>query len=118
MKIELVLLGRGKETISSEGKEARCCAGMEDFAYDAAMRHSQIQPTADGGTERLSDGRTVNVRMPESFQAGDNIKVTFADGSQFSFKATAQMKPGEYVSLSRPLEQAELDDHQRGKRPR
>ena len=56
--------------------------------------------------------------MPESFQAGDNIKVTFVDGSQLSFKATAEMKPGEYVSVRRPSEPAEVDDHHRGKRPR
>ena len=64
MKIGRVLLGRGKEPISSEGKEARCCAGMEDFAYDAAMRDPQIQPTADGGTERTSGGRTLNSKRP------------------------------------------------------
>lgn len=95
MKIEL---GRVKEPVSSEREEARCCAGMEDFAFDAAMRDSsQMQPTADGATERKAAEGTVSVRLPQSFQAGDNIKVTFSDGSQLSFKATAEMKPGEYV---------------------
>ena len=116
MKIEL---GRVKEPVSSERKEARCCAGMEDFAFDAAIRDSsQMQPTADGATEGKAAEGTVSVRLPQSFQAGDNIKVTFSDGSQLSFKATAEMKPGEYVRVRRPSKPVELDDHHRGKRPR
>ena len=62
MKIEL---GRVKEPVSSERKEARCCAGMEDFAFDAAIRDSsQMQPTADGATEGKAAEGTVSVRFP------------------------------------------------------